>query len=208
MAEVEGGDVSRHAFQVAYQGTDADDHSMDVEALAPALLAFGRLIRESNAQINGERAKVKVLVTSDFEHKCFNINFEVVQSIMQVIKDLLHDDNIETATKLLQTIGIIGGPSSVIGGSLLWLLKVKNGRRVTKIQRPKGTDSSGDVIVNLTIEGDGNSIQITNNVLKLSETKRFFKISARLSGRSKLAILSQSNFDSRQTDFYLQSCRC
>jgi hypothetical protein len=39
--------VSRHAFQVAYYGADPNDHTMDVEALAPALMAFGKLIRES-----------------------------------------------------------------------------------------------------------------------------------------------------------------
>jgi hypothetical protein len=174
MAEIEGGDVSRHAFQVAYYGADPNDHTMDVEALAPALMAFGKLIREANAQINGDRAKVKVLVTSDFEHKCFNINFEVVQSIMQMVKSLLQDDNIETATKLLQTIGIIAGPSSVIGGSLLWFLKIRKGRKVAKVEKLKDSAPSGDIVLNLAF-GDGSNVQITNNVLKLSENKKILQ---------------------------------
>lgn len=148
---------------------------MDVEALGPALLAFGKLIREANNQINGDRAKVKVLVTSDFEHKCFNINFEVVQSIMQAIKSLLQDDNVETATKLLQTIGIVAGPSSLVGSGLLWFLKIKKGRKVTEIKKLEDRDSTGDVIVNLKIEGDNNNIQITNDVLKLSENAKILK---------------------------------
>jgi hypothetical protein len=166
MAEIEGGDVSRHAFQVAYYGTDADDHSMDVEALAPALMAFGKLIREANAQINGDRAKVKVLVTSDFEHKCFNISFEVIQTIMQQIKSFLADDNIETATELLKTIGVVTGT----GASLFGFLKWKKGRKVKKVQKLSDTDSSGSVVVH--VEGDGNSIQITNNIFKLAENKK------------------------------------
>src|SRR5664279_5444942 len=165
MAEVEDGDVSRHAFQVAYHGTDADDHSMDVEALAPALLAFGKLIRESNAQINGDRAKVKVLVTSDFEHKCFNISFEVIQTLMQQIKSFLADDNVETATELLKTIEVVTGT----GASLFGFLKWKKGRKVKKVQKLSDTDPSGAVVVH--VEGDGNSIQITNNVFKLAENK-------------------------------------
>jgi hypothetical protein len=52
MPENEGGDVSRHAFQVVYDGGPASLHTMDVETLAPALLAFGRLIRESNTVLN------------------------------------------------------------------------------------------------------------------------------------------------------------
>ena len=103
MSIVEGADVSRHAFSVAYHGDVADDHAMDVEALAPALLAFGRPIRESNSEINSDRAAVKVLVPSDFEHKCFNINFELVQTILQGIKDLLGDQNTKTASDPLKT---------------------------------------------------------------------------------------------------------
>jgi hypothetical protein len=71
MAVTERGDESRYSFQVAYHGADADYHSMDVEALGPALLAFGKLIRETNSEINGDRATVKVLVVSDFEHACW-----------------------------------------------------------------------------------------------------------------------------------------
>lgn len=171
MAEVEGGDVSRHAFQVAYHGTDADDHSMDVEALAPALMAFGRLIRESNLEINKDRAKVKVLVTSDFEHKCFNINFDVIQTTMQLIKSFLADENVETATELLKTIGVVGTAAGA-GGSLFGYLRWKGGRKVKQIQKLTDKDSSGDVIFNINIGGDGNSINIPVKILKLSENKK------------------------------------
>ena len=72
-------EMSRKEFSVAYSGIGrSDDHSIDVETLAPALLAFGKLIREANRQTNGTSTTAKVLVVSDFEHKCFNINFEVV----------------------------------------------------------------------------------------------------------------------------------
>ena len=55
---------------IAYVGDDDNDHSMDVEALAPALLAFGKLIRAANANLNRDRTTMKVLVDSEFEHKC------------------------------------------------------------------------------------------------------------------------------------------
>lgn len=71
--------MSRKEFSVAYSGkAREEDHSIDVESLAPALLAFGKLIREANSEANGKSATSKVFVISDFEHKCFNINFEVV----------------------------------------------------------------------------------------------------------------------------------
>src|SRR3984957_17834465 len=39
--------------------------------------------RESNAVLNGDRAKISVLVCSDFEHKCFHISFEVSSSLRE-----------------------------------------------------------------------------------------------------------------------------
>jgi hypothetical protein len=63
------GDAGRQGFQVEYHGDRLDDHSLDVEALAPALLGFGRLVCESNALLSGDKARVKTLVTSDFEYK-------------------------------------------------------------------------------------------------------------------------------------------
>jgi hypothetical protein len=38
---------------------------------------LGRLIREANAEFNGNRSKSKMLVSSDFEDKCFHIDFDV-----------------------------------------------------------------------------------------------------------------------------------
>ena len=49
---------------------------------APALLALGDLIKRANARVNGDMAKVNLIVQSDFEHKCFQVNLELVQSIL------------------------------------------------------------------------------------------------------------------------------
>jgi hypothetical protein len=49
-------EVSKHEFSIAYDGAalaEAGDHSIDVQTLAPALLAFGKLIREANTEFNG-----------------------------------------------------------------------------------------------------------------------------------------------------------
>ena len=59
MADSKGDEMSRQSFQVAYDG-EIDTHSMDVQELAPALLGFGRLVRDANAELNGKRATVKV----------------------------------------------------------------------------------------------------------------------------------------------------
>jgi hypothetical protein len=167
MADPEGGDVSRQAFQVAYDGAHGDDaHSMDVEQLAPALLSFGRLIREANAELNGKKAKANVLVTSDFEHKCFNINFEVIQHIIHQLATLLQSEEVKTARQILVDLGFIGGGG---GLGLIGYLKWKRGREVDEI---RDSDQKGVVIVQI---GSGNTATVNQNAIRLSQSPKIRK---------------------------------
>ena len=161
-----GGDGSRDAFQVAYVGDDSDDHSMDVDALGPALLGFGKLIRGANAEMNGERASVKVLVASDFEHKCFNINFEVVQVVKEV-KDFLDGDGVQNVTELLKNIGVLGGMTIGALNSVLKYLEWRKGRKVQKVEHPQ--DAPQTVIVK--VEGDNNTVTVSNNVYRIASRR-------------------------------------
>src|SRR6202049_1679699 len=120
-------DLSRQSFQVAYDG-DSDMHAMEVQELAPALLAFGRLVREANAELNGKRTTVKVLVESDFEHKCFNINFEVVQSILDMIADFLTSEEVKTARQILVDLGPVDKRDSQITFSMIQDCLSRGGR--------------------------------------------------------------------------------
>jgi hypothetical protein len=70
-----------------YYGDDPQDHKMNVESVGPALVAFGRLVRAANAELNGDRASVDVLVDSGFEHRCFSIDLEVIQRVFDQVKD-------------------------------------------------------------------------------------------------------------------------
>ena len=154
MAEIRGvSEVSRHEFSIAYDGAELveDVHSIDVQSLAPALLAFGKLIREANAQFNGKKSTAKVLVVSDFEHKCFNINFEVVVGVYEQIKTLLGSESVETAKKILEWLGLLGvGSGGTIG--FLQYLKWKNGRKVIEAKAISDVDRSG--LVEVRVEGD------------------------------------------------------
>jgi hypothetical protein len=159
MADQEGGEMSRQSFQVAYDGK-ADTHSIEVQELAPALLSFGRLVREANAALNGKRATVRVLVQSDFEHKCFNINFEVVQHVLDMIASFLTSEEVKTARQILIDLGIIGGGG---GLGLFGYLKLRKARAVTEV---RDTDQRGIVIVQF---GDGNSAHVSRDAIELSK---------------------------------------
>lgn len=139
---MEDADLSKASFSIAYSGDGrADDHTMDVELLAPALLGFGKLIREANAEINGDRAKANVRVVSDFEHKCFQINFETVLTYYKQIKTFLETTDVQSAKNILEWVGIIGGPPVTLGLSLLGYLKYRKGRKIKSARQI--TDESG-----------------------------------------------------------------
>jgi hypothetical protein len=155
-------EINRRRFQVAYVSDDADDHSMDAETLGPALAAFGKLLKAADKDLNTQKTAVRVLVNSDFEHKCFNINFELVQTVIREMNDLLSGAGIKNATELLTKVGIIGGTTV---GSVIGYLKWKNGRKVEAVQ---SVQSSPHTVV-VKIQGDGNTINIGADVLRLAQ---------------------------------------
>ena len=148
--------MSRRAFEIAYAGPSPDDHSMDVEELAPALIAIGQLVREANAVLNGKKATVNVSVVSDFEHKCFNINFEVVQTVYEQLKSLLAQDGVKSAKDILEWTGLVAGGSYSLWKLLAWL----KGRKI--IERKEIQDANGEGVVVLRIEGDSNTVTINS----------------------------------------------
>jgi hypothetical protein len=175
MAQIEDVPMSRQEFSVAYDGSlRADDHSIDVRALAPALMAFGKLLREANVEFNGKKATTKVLVVSDFEHKCFNINFELIVGIVDKFKQLLGLDQTKTAKEVLEWIGLLRGPvtsgASVAAGRISYLqyLKWRKGREVEEQQ----TDVSPSGLITVIVKGDGNSVQIAPEILSLAKNPK------------------------------------
>ena len=61
--------MSKTQIQVAYENDDPASHTMDVEQLAPSLLAIGNLCKRANTILNGDKAIVRVLVESDFKRR-------------------------------------------------------------------------------------------------------------------------------------------
>jgi hypothetical protein len=151
-------------LQVAYNGADPDSHSMDVDQLAPSLLAIGTLCKRANAIINGEKATVRVLVESDFEHKCFLIHFKVVQDLIVQLQGFLHNEDIKTSKEIIEWL--IGVEAMMGGFGLLRYLKEKRGRKPESVVV---SDKTGTVEVKFA--GDNNKVVINQNVYALSEDK-------------------------------------
>jgi hypothetical protein len=170
----DGTGMSRQAFSVSYSGSARlDDHTIDVEALAPALVAFGRLIREANFEFNGKKSTSKVFVVSDFEHECFQINFEALVNLYQQLQTLLGVSDVKTAKEVLEWIGLFRVGKAGLGSLTFFeYLKWKKGRKVESTEildkDPAGT-------ISVKVEGDNNKVIIYQPIFHLANNAKALK---------------------------------
>lgn len=182
--------MSKIAFQVAYDGPKLAEHGMDVYSLAPALLAFGDLIREANSLVNGNKAKVSVLVTEDFEHKCFNISFEILQTIFEQAKSLLSDDDVKSAKDILEWLGLLGGPAAA---GLLTYLRLRKGRPIESVTQLESPAEGGNVAVKF--QGDHNNVVVHQHVYRMGEDPKIRSAASR-----SLAPLESDGIDEMRSE--------
>ena len=155
--------MNKKTVRIAYTGPEVDSGAMDVRELAPALLAFGELIEESNRALNGENAKIKVLVKSDFKKGSFDVGFEMIRSLSAQLNLLIgsvHDVSIE---QLSIFMGIAGGLSQLSGISLLDLIKWIRGRKIKNAT----TLENGNIRLDIENDKDQDSIEVTKKVIDL-----------------------------------------
>ena len=180
--------TSRAAFQIAYDGSATAAHSMDVQLLGPALLSVGDLCREANAVIYGPDAPdVNVRVRANFEEGCFDISFDFVQALKDV-GTLVRTAEVADAKTLLEWIGLVGGPPTALGTSLWGFLKWKRGRKIRSAEKNENASSPAYTI---SVEGDGNTIEISAPVYNLITSPR-----VRAAQRGVAAPLKHDGIDS------------
>jgi hypothetical protein len=151
--------------QLRFDGPDLRAHSMDATILGPALLALGELCEGANQVLNGDRARVRVMVKADIKANCVTVDFNVVQTAWQSVQSLLGSSNVATAKQILEWIGIVGTAAGT-GYSLFKFLRWKQDKKESQIQINQG--ANGNTVV-INIEGDNNSVTIPEEVYRLSK---------------------------------------
>ena len=153
-------------FTIAYDGPVLAGHIMDVQDIGPALLAIGDLCREANRVLNGpDSGEVTVRVKATSEG---SFEITLLLRISEWIAELGLDESgeyVEAAKEILGWLGLAGGG----GGSLLWFLKRKRGRKSVRQER---VDRERSNVYNITVEGDNNPITISSPVYQLSCDER------------------------------------
>ena len=86
---------------IRYDGPALAAHRMDIADIAPALLGISELCKIANRRFNGERASVKVLIGTDSEHQCFQLDLHVVQTFWDHTKSILANEEVRSAKEFL-----------------------------------------------------------------------------------------------------------
>ena len=120
----------RTTLCVAYVG-EAVNGAMDVNELAPSLLALSNLVSEANQILNNDGSKIAVRISSHFERGSFELSLELVRNLPAQIKFLLFDSSY-SLNEILNAVGLF---CTISGGSLFALYKFIKGRKVTKVEK-------------------------------------------------------------------------
>jgi hypothetical protein len=122
--------VSSAELSISYDGEMVRTGLMDVQDLAPALLASSTLIQKTNRLLNGETTSINVQVKSDFRRGSFLVNFVVDQSLLEQAKNfLLQHPNIKEAKEILETLFFYAGIPISATASFFKLIKFLRNRK-------------------------------------------------------------------------------
>jgi hypothetical protein len=110
--------VSSAELSISYDGESVRAGLMDVQELAPALLASGKLLQKANLLMNGENTQIEVKVHSDFRKGSFIVDLHVAQGLLEQAKNFLAlHPGIKEAKDILEIVFFYGGlPVTAIGG--------------------------------------------------------------------------------------------
>lgn len=132
-------EMARHVrTRIRYDGPALVGHEMDVQDLAPALLAVSEIVQIANRKFNGDSAAIRVMVDADVEQQCFQLDLSLVQSLFDQAATLIGTKEVASAKDIAEWIGLISGS----GLGLFQLLKRIYGHKDDA--RPTVTFAAGD----------------------------------------------------------------
>ncbi|MGR9087302.1 MAG: hypothetical protein ACU841_09540 [Gammaproteobacteria bacterium] len=159
--------MSHANFQIIYDGPALDNHEMDINDLAPALLAIGGLMEEVGHALYGDKFKIAVSVKGSFKTGCFGI--EIVAHAKNIILDAIDLFNHGNTTAVLNAVGIIG-LIKYTGGTLIGFLRWAKNRKVT------GTEVLDNGVTRVFIDNEHYDIEmIAIEMLKNYKIRKAFE---------------------------------
>ena len=164
--------MSKAKVQIRYDGSALSEHSIDIDDLAPALLAIGELCKLANRKFNGNNVTVKALVNVNLNQNCFEFGLELVQSLVSQVQSFVGNEDVATAKEILEWIGIISGGTATVVVGLIKLYKYVKGR---KIQSTQIVTKDGKNVVQIDFEDDNESIYVDSQTFSLYQDANSLK---------------------------------
>lgn len=176
---------------IRYDGPDLSGHEIDVQELAPALLALAEMIQATNRKFNGDDVSMRVLVKADIEQQCFQLQIHIVQSLLEAAKHLFTTEQYKTAREIAELLDLIL-PAGV-GGGVFWAWKRLWG---TKEEQEKPLSSyeveqHGGVTVINNFYGPGANLEMATGTFDLATDPEMIRL-----GKRVLKPLAKDGYDS------------
>lgn len=152
--------------RIAYVGEALNSGAMDVNDLAPALLAFGNLVKRVNIVIGNEHPVHILLKADDIRKGSFDITLLLDYNILEEAKLFMGFAD-ETGLKALMDVL---GMSITAKESIFWLIKVIGYKRVKQAEKQQDN-------VTIVLE-DNTEITVNQNVYNVFldyETRNFIE---------------------------------
>ncbi|MBX9727906.1 MAG: hypothetical protein K2X31_03260 [Sphingopyxis sp.] len=150
---------------IRYDGPALSTHEMDVQDLAPALLALAEIVQIANKKFNDGQAEMRVLVNADVEQKCFMIELSLVQSLLEQARGFFGHEDVKTAKDIAEWIGLIGGGAVGLFGLLKFIRNKPEGGTTIKVEQPTGTTTI------TVINGSGEALTVPLQTYELAQDK-------------------------------------
>ena len=165
---------------IRYDGSGLSGHEIDVQELAPALLALAEMIQLANQKLNGDDISMRVLVKADIEQKCFQLQIHIVQTLLEAAKHLFSTEQYKTAREIAEILDLIL-PAGV-GGGVFWAWKKIWG---TKEEQEKPLSSyeieqRGGVTVINNFYGPGANLDMSTPTFNLATDPEMIRLGKRV----------------------------
>jgi len=140
--------VSSTQFNVAFEGEPFENGEIDVNDLAPALLALGDVVQSANLALNGDRAdarlKLRATQKGSFD-ALLNLDVSWVADMLDVVS--AHPDRMVAAERLAELL-LKGG--AIVGGTTYGLFKALTVLRGKKPDKVEETSKGTEITINQT----------------------------------------------------------
>jgi len=159
--------VSSSSFRIAFEGEPFAGGEIDVNDLAPALLALGDVIQAANHALNGDHSNARLKLRTTNEG-CFEAFLCIDVSTVDTSIDILdtvaaNQERVVAANQLLDLL-IKGG--TILSAPLLGLLaaiKLLRGRRPEKVE-DQGNGTTSITVKQTTIVVDNLTVKLLENL--------------------------------------------